>query len=349
MAIEVIGTIKPKNGAKFPIVEDMDVSVKLTTKTSYDYTVADGNTTRFSQLVDSFVKPEDSGNYWINKIGIRAAAGATVRFLLFEVTQNEDNTVTMKQVSVLGDAVADGETKVAMLEFDGGYMIEQDHAAVVACAETSVVQGITLPGLTTEGVLSFEDANYFGIQNGTEISAYFTDSETGVNAILPAALIDYDLINAMTLSEYVNRGGGSSGKSAYEVAVDNGFEGTEEEWLESLQGKAGPAGPAGPAGADGKDGQDGADGAPGADGKTPVKGEDYFTDADKQEMVAAVREELPETSVATVVDLSAYESDGKIVETFADGTSKITTVEFDADGNPVKITDGDGNITTLTW
>lgn len=59
--------------------------------------------------------------------------------------------------------------------------------------------------------------------------------------------------------------------------------------------------------------------------------------------------EIPEPSVATEVDLSAYESDGKIVETFADGTSKTTTVEFDADGNPVKITDGDGNITTLTW
>lgn len=28
----------------------------------------------------------------------------------------------------------------------------------------------------------------------------------------------------------------SRGKSAYELAVDNGFSGTEEEWLESLNG-----------------------------------------------------------------------------------------------------------------
>lgn len=28
---------------------------------------------------------------------------------------------------------------------------------------------------------------------------------------------------------------GADGKSAYEVALDNGFEGTEEEWLESLK------------------------------------------------------------------------------------------------------------------
>ena len=69
---------------------------------------------------------------------------------------------------------------------------------------------------------------------------------------------------------------GADGKSAYEVAVDNGFEGTEAEWLESLKGEPG------------KDGADGQDGAPGADGYTPVKGVDYFTDDEKQEMVDEV-------------------------------------------------------------
>ena len=58
-------------------------------------------------------------------------------------------------------------------------------------------------------------------------------------------------------------------------------------------------------GADGKDGKDGQDGAPGADGKdgadgqdgadgyTPVKGTDYWTDADKADMVADVIAALP--------------------------------------------------------
>lgn len=41
---------------------------------------------------------------------------------------------------------------------------------------------------------------------------------------------------------------GQRGKSAYEVAVDNGFTGTEQEWLESLKGK------------DGKDGVNGTSG-----------------------------------------------------------------------------------------
>ena len=34
-------------------------------------------------------------------------------------------------------------------------------------------------------------------------------------------------------------GSGTAGKSAYEIAVDNGFVGTETEWLESLKGADG--------------------------------------------------------------------------------------------------------------
>lgn len=52
---------------------------------------------------------------------------------------------------------------------------------------------------------------------------------------------------------------GSNGKSAYEIAVINGFSGTESEWLESLKGADGK---------DGVDGQPGKDGANGSDGKS---------------------------------------------------------------------------------
>ena len=34
---------------------------------------------------------------------------------------------------------------------------------------------------------------------------------------------------------------GLDGKSAYQIAVENGFEGTEEEWLASLKGEPGQA------------------------------------------------------------------------------------------------------------
>ena len=55
------------------------------------------------------------------------------------------------------------------------------------------------------------------------------------------------------------------------------------------------------------------------------------------------------TAQPTSIDLSGFDTNGTIVETYADGTSKTTAIEFDANGTPTKITDGDGNVTTLIW
>lgn len=55
-----------------------------------------------------------------------------------------------------------------------------------------------------------------------------------------------------------------NGKSAYDIAVLNGFEGTESEWLESLKGQDGKDGIDGK---DGEDGEQGIPGIPGLDGK----------------------------------------------------------------------------------
>lgn len=46
---------------------------------------------------------------------------------------------------------------------------------------------------------------------------------------------------------------GDPGLSAYQIALNEGFVGTEAEWLESLQGEPGSAGPTGPAGDDGRE------------------------------------------------------------------------------------------------
>ena len=46
-------------------------------------------------------------------------------------------------------------------------------------------------------------------------------------------------------------------------------------------------------GPQGEPGRDGANGKDGVDGKTPVKGTDYYTEADKQEMVGLVLAALP--------------------------------------------------------
>lgn len=66
------------------------------------------------------------------------------------------------------------------------------------------------------------------------------------------------------------------------------------------------------------------------------------------DLYGKVNNKQDKVPVPTSVNMSGYDS-GTIVETFADGTTKTTTIEFDADGNPTKITDGDGNVATYTW
>lgn len=78
---------------------------------------------------------------------------------------------------------------------------------------------------------------------------------------------------------------GKDGKSAYEIAVEYGFVGTETEWLESLKGVDGKDGVNGKDGCDGrngvdglpgKDGKNGADGLPGRDGIDGIDGKSAY-------------------------------------------------------------------------
>jgi hypothetical protein len=50
---------------------------------------------------------------------------------------------------------------------------------------------------------------------------------------------------------------GDPGKSAYEIAVEHGYVGTEEQWLESLRGPAGADGATGATGPQGPQGVSG--------------------------------------------------------------------------------------------
>ena len=61
--------------------------------------------------------------------------------------------------------------------------------------------------------------------------------------------------------------------SAYAIAVQNGFEGTEEEWLASLKGEKGNPGEKGETGAQGIQGEKGEKGDPGEQGETGEKGD----------------------------------------------------------------------------
>ena len=127
---------------------------------------------------------------------------------------------------------------------------------------------------------------------------------------------------------------GDPGKSAYQIAVENGFKGTEEEWIASLKGPkgdpgdtgpkgeqgiqgpkgdtgltgpkgeqgiqgpkgdAGAAGPQGETGPQGEQGIQGPKGDTGSDGKTPVRGADYWTEADIAEIHSYIDAKIAES------------------------------------------------------
>lgn len=72
---------------------------------------------------------------------------------------------------------------------------------------------------------------------------------------------------------------GDNGLSAYELAVADGFKGTQEEWLSSLKGAdgvQGEQGPQGEQGLPGEKGETGAQGEAGKDGKDGVNGKSAY-------------------------------------------------------------------------
>ena len=102
------------------------------------------------------------------------------------------------------------------------------------------------------------------------------------------------------LSEMQAGANGKDGRSAYEIAIENGFVGTVAEWLESLKGRDGIDGKDG---LPGKDGKDGADGLPGKDGISPDLTNYPYTDAVKALVQDAVQPLLQQTHIHKNLDV----------------------------------------------
>jgi hypothetical protein len=95
------------------------------------------------------------------------------------------------------------------------------------------------------------------------------DGDNGLSAYQVAVANGFTGTEAAWLASLVGRDGevgmtganGQDGASAYQIAVNNGFPGSESDWLLSLEGADG---------ADGADGNDGANGTDGTDGWSPI-------------------------------------------------------------------------------
>ena len=150
---------------------------------------------------------------------------------------------------------------------------------------------------------------------------------------------------------------GDPGKSAYQTAVDDGFDGDESSWLQSLvgpqgpqgiQGEQGPEGPQGPQGIQGIQGiqgpagEDGDDGLAGSDGRTILSGSgapttqgedgDFYLDTAASTLYGPKNVTWP-AGVSLIGPAGAAGADGVGIPAISSGDSgKLLAVKSDESG-----------------
>ena len=144
-----------------------------------------------------------------------------------------------------------------------------------------ILQGVVVL-YSESGNVRFNGVNFEVLECPDEADIESTDEFTVLEDMIAelkrlieqGGVTDEQIANAV--DNYLkNNPSAQNGKSAYEIACENGFEGTEKEWLESLKGEKGEQGEAGLNGKDGADGKD---------------GQDYIlTEADKAEIAGIIK------------------------------------------------------------
>ena len=100
------------------------------------------------------------------------------------------------------------------------------------------------------------DEKAAGLQNGKDGFSPKVKAEQMKSGVV-ITIVDADGETSATLHNGADGEKGTDGKSAYQIAVEQGYQGSESDWLSSLKGDKGDKGNTG---AKGNPGQDGADG-----------------------------------------------------------------------------------------
>lgn len=126
----------------------------------------------------------------------------------------------------------------------------------------------------------------------------------------------------------------------WEVSYNNGA-----TWIALGVKATGDKGDKGETGASGKDGKDGRNGVDGIDGKTPVKGVDYFTPEDTEEMAEAFFDSGPKLKSVAVKETATSTT---ITYTMEDDSVRSDEITFDNSGYPTSIK-ANGKDIPVTW
>lgn len=166
-----------------------------------------------------------------------------------------------------------------------------------------------------------------GLQNGKDgkdgISPAVTVTETETGATISVTDATGTTTAELHNGEKGDTGSrGADGKSAYEVALQNGFTGTEADWLTSLKGQKGDTGAKGEPGEKGEAGEKGEKGDTGTPGKDGVNGTDGKDGADGFSPTVTV------TETSTGATITATDKNGTTTAKIQNGS-----------GTPVDLSD----------
>lgn len=114
---------------------------------------------------------------------------------------------------------------------------------------------------------------------------------------------------------------GADGASAYEIAVENGYTGTEAEWLTSLKGQKGERGEKGEKGDTGEQGLQGIQGEKGEKGDTGAAGKDGMNGTDGRDGANGFSPTATVTETDAGAVISITDKNGTTTATVKNGTS----------------------------
>ena len=173
------------------------------------------------------------------------------------------------------------------------------------------------------------DEKAAGLQNGKDGFSPKVKAEQMESGVV-ITIVDADGETSATLHNGANGEKGSDGKSAYQIAVEQGYQGSESDWLSSLKGDKGNTG------AKGNPGQDGADGK----SAYAIAVEHGYEDSEEKWLLSLKGEKGDTSERGEKGDAGV---DGK------DGFSPIANVVKDGSITTITITDKNGTTTvTLT-
>ena len=125
---------------------------------------------------------------------------------------------------------------------------------------------------------------------------------------------------------------GADGASAYEIAVENGYTGTEAEWLSSLKGEKGDAGEQGIQGIQGEKGDTGEQGLQGIQGEkgekgdTGAAGKDGMNGTDGRDGANGFSPTVIVTETSTGATITITDKNGTTTATVKNGTSSDSAI-----------------------